>query len=237
MDFSVTIKGTSFPVMVSLKKMKQVRLKVFPSGEIKLSAPVGTPEKWIVEYLNDKMSWIEEKMDLFVQTRAIEKEEHFVSGSSTRVLGRQLTIQVHSACRKQIVCEDGILHVYTPEPDQPTIDRQVNNWWQKASKEYFQDVLDRLYPIVEKHGVERPAICVKKMRTLWGSCSRNNQKINLNFYLYKASVPCVEYVILHELAHFLYPYHDKDFCDFITIYMPDWQYRKQQLDYEFVLGI
>ena len=237
MDFSVTIKGTSFPVMVSLKKMKQVRLKVFPSGEIKLSAPVGTPEKWIVEYLNDKMSWIEEKMDLFVQTRAIEKEEHFVSGSSTRVLGRQLTIQVHSACRKQIVFEDGILHVYTPETDQPTIDRQVNNWWQKASKEYFQDVLDRLYPIVEKHGVERPAICVKKMRTLWGSCSRNNQKINLNFYLYKASVPCVEYVILHELAHFLYPYHDKDFCDFITIYMPDWQYRKQQLDYEFVLGI
>lgn len=237
MDFSVTIKGTSFPVMVSLKKMKQVRLKVFPSGEIKLSAPVGTPEKWIVEYLNDKMSWIEEKMDLFVQTRAIEKEEHFVSGSSTRVLGRQLTIQVHSACRKQIVREDGILHVYTPETDQPTIDRQVNNWWQKASKEYFQDVLDRLYPIVEKHGVERPAICVKKMRTLWGSCSRNNQKINLNFYLYKASVPCVEYVILHELAHFLYPYHDKDFYDFITIYMPDWQYRKQQLDYEFVLGI
>ena len=237
MDFSVTIKGTSFPVMVSLKKMKQVRLKVFPSGEIKLSAPVGTPEKWIVEYLNDKMSWIEEKMDLFVQTRAIEKEEHFVSGSSTRVLGRQLTIQVHSACRKQIVCEDGILHVYTPETAKPTIDRQVNNWWQKASKEYFQDVLDRLYPIVEKHGVERPAICVKKMRTLWGSCSRNNQKINLNFYLYKASVPCVEYVILHELAHFLYPYHDKDFYDFITIYMPDWQYRKQQLDYEFVLGI
>ena len=158
MDFSVTIKGTSFPVMVSLKKMKQVRLKVFPSGEIKLSAPVGTPEKWIVEYLNDKMSWIEEKMDLFVQTRAIEKEEHFVSGSSTRVLGRQLTIQVHSACRKQIVCEDGILHVYTPETDQPTIDRQVNNWWQKASKEYFQDVLDRLYPIVEK----LPALSVRQ---------------------------------------------------------------------------
>ena len=92
-------------------------------------------------------------------------------------------------------------------------------------------------PIIEKHGVEYPTVCVKKMRTLWGSCSRNNQKINLNFYLYKASVPCVEYVILHELTHFLYPHHDRDFYDFITIHMPDWQYRKQQLDYEFVLGI
>ena len=237
MDYSVTVKGIVLPVSVSLKKMKQVRLKVFPSGEIKLSAPVGTPSDWIVEYLNDKTSWIEEKMDLFVQTRAIEKEEHFVSGSSTRILGRQLTIQIHQARRKQIVREDNVLHIYTPETDQLTIDRQVNNWWQKASKEYFQDILNRLYPIIEKHGIEYPDICVKKMRTLWGSCSRNNHKINLNFYLYKASVPCVEYVILHELTHFLYPHHNKDFYDFITIHMPDWQYRKQQLDYEFVLGI
>lgn len=237
MDYSVTVKGIVLPVSVSLKKMKQVRLKVFPSGEIKLSAPVGTPSDWIVEYLNDKTSWIEEKMDLFVQTRAIEKEEHFVSGSSTRILGRQLTIQVHQARRKQIIREDSVLHIYTSETDQLAIDRQVNNWWQKSSKEYFQDILNRLYPIVEKHGIEHPDICVKKMRTLWGSCSKNNLKINLNFYLYKASVPCVEYVILHELTHFLYPHHNKDFYDFVTIHMPDWQYRKQQLDFEFVLGI
>ena len=216
MDYFVTVKGSVLPVSVSLKKMKQVRLKVFPSGEIKLSVPTGTPEEWI---------------------RAIEKEKHFVSGSSTRILGRQLTIQVYQARRKQIIREDSVLNVYTPETDQQIIDKQVNNWWQKTSKEYFQDVLNRLYPIVEKHGVQRPDICVKKMRTLWGSCSRTNQKINLNFYLYKASVPCIEYVVLHELAHFLYPYHNKEFFDFITVHMPDWQYRKQQLDYEFVIGI
>ena len=47
MEYAVTVKGTELPVAVSLKKIKQVRLKVFPSGEIKLSAPVGTPESWI----------------------------------------------------------------------------------------------------------------------------------------------------------------------------------------------
>lgn len=237
MNYLVTIKGTQLPVTVSLKKMKQVRLKVFPSGEIKLSAPIGTPESWITEYLTSKTPWIEEKLDLFVQTRAVEKEEHFISGSSTRILGRQLTIQVHNARRKQIIREDGILHVFTPETEQQKIDMQVSNWWQKTAKQYFQDVVDRMYPIIEKHGMVRPTVCVKKMTTLWGSCSRKNQKINLNYYLYKASVPCVEHVILHELAHFLYPYHNKDFYDFITIHMPDWQDRKKQLDYEFVLGI
>ena len=237
MNYLVMIKGTQLPVTVSLKKMKHVRLKVFPSGEIKLSAPTGTPESWITEYLTSKTPWIEEKMDLFVQTRAVEKEEHFISGSSTRILGRQLTLQVHNARRKQIIREDSILHVFTPETEQQKIDKQVSNWWQKTAKQYFQDVVDRTYPIIEKHGIVRPTVCVKKMTTLWGSCSRKNQKINLNYYLYKASVPCVEYVILHELAHFLYPYHNKDFYDFITIHMPDWRDRKKQLDYEFVLGI
>lgn len=237
MEHSVIIKGVPLPVSVSFKKMKQVRLKVFPNGEIKLSAPVGTPELWITEYLASKTPWIEEKVDLFLQTRAVEKEEHFVSGYSTRILGRQLTIQVYEARRKQIVREDGVLHIYTPEKDQQKIDKQVNNWWQQVSKHYFEDVVQRLYPIIEKHSIECPSVCVKKMATLWGSCSRKNHKVNLNFYLYKASVPCVEYVILHELAHFLYPHHNKDFYDLITVHMPDWQDRKRQLDYEFVLGI
>ena len=115
------------PVAVSLKKMKQVRLKVFPSGEIKLSAPVDTTDEWIAEYLVSKTPWIEEKQELFVQTRAVEKEEHFVSGSSTRILGRQLTIQVHEARRKLIVREDAVLHIFTPETEQKKIDNQVNN--------------------------------------------------------------------------------------------------------------
>ena len=75
------------------------------------------------------------------------------------------------------------------------------------------------------------------MSTLWGSCSRKNGAINLNYYLYKASAPCIEYVVLHEMIHFLYPHHNKDFYDLLTIHMPDWKERKKQLDYEFVLGI
>lgn len=237
MEYYVIIKEAEYPVKVSLKKMKQVRLKVFPSGEIKLSAPVGTPDDWITDYLSDKTAWIEEKLEAFRRTRAVEKEEHFSSGTSTRILGQQLTVQVASSAKKQIQIEDGVLHIFTSETEQPKIDRQVNNWWQQSARRYFAEIIDRLYPVIEKHGVERPTLCVKKMSTLWGSCSRKNQKVNLNYYLYKASIPCIEYVILHELTHFLYPHHNKDFYDFLTIHMPDWQERKKQLDYEFVLGI
>lgn len=237
MQFFVKIKETQIPVAVSHKNMKHVRLKVFPSGEIKLSVPMDTPDEWISNYLSAKSDWLEDKLELFTKTQAIEKEEHFISGASTRIMGRQLTVQVIDAKKKYIEIDDCMLIIHTPEVEQVHIDKQVNNWWQRSSKTYFQGVLDQLYPIIGKHGIEKPSLCVKKMSTLWGSCSRKNKKINLNFFLYKASVPCIEYVILHEMAHFLYPKHNKDFYDFLTIHMPDWQERKKQLDYEFVLGI
>ena len=75
------------------------------------------------------------------------------------------------------------------------------------------------------------------MKTLWGSCSRKRGIINLNYYLYKAPIPCIEYVILHEITHFLHHYHNKDYYDCLTIYMPEWKERKKQIYYEIVLGV
>lgn len=237
MLLNVRILSKDYSVEVTWKKMKKVRLKVFSNGEIKLSVPFDTPGKWVYEFIEKKKSWIEKKINVFEKTKPIEKEEHIVSGSSTRILGRQMIIQVVTSNKKGIVVEDGTLIVYTTGMQQIEIDKQFNNWWQKQSKLYFKSVLDRLYPIIGKHNVPMPSICVSRMQTLWGSCSRKLCKINLNYYLFKASVSCIEYVILHEITHLLYPYHDKDFYNFLTIHMPDWQERKKQLDYEFVLGV
>ena len=80
--------------------------------------------------------------------------------------------------------DDNKLYLFTTSLlDQNDIDRQFNNWWQKSSKEYFTKALNELYPIVKKHGIQQPEIVVKKMKTLWGSCSRKHGKVKLNFYL------------------------------------------------------
>ena len=140
--------------------------------------------------------------------------------------------------RKRIVRDDHWLLIYTTAPDdQNDVDRQFANWWQKNSKKYLLSQLEKMYPIVQKYGVAMPELRVRKMQTLWGSCSRKCHVINLNYYLYKAPVACVEYVILHELLHFLYRQHDKNFYEMLTICMPDWQERRRLLDYEIVLGV
>lgn len=237
MLMEINILGREYPIEVVFKNITKVRLKVFSSGEIKLSVPLGTPEKWVADFLEQKKGWIEKRLEVFEQTKSIEKEDHIISGSSTRILGRQMTICVIPSNKKDISFDDLIVNIYTTETEQNEVDKQFNNWWQKQSKQYFQSIVDKLYPIFKKHDIPKPTVFVGKMQTLWGSCSRKYCKINLNYYLYKASAPCIEYVILHEMTHLIYPNHDKDFYDFISIYMPDWKERKKQLDYEFVLGV
>ncbi|NLI90725.1 MAG: M48 family metallopeptidase [Peptococcaceae bacterium] len=238
MKYTVVLSNKPVDIVVTYKDIKSVRLKVFPNQEVKLSVPIDTPDIWIEKFLEDKRKWMEHKLVLFEKTKAIEKETHIRSGVSTRILGRQLTIRVLYADQKKIVKSDAELLMYTNSlENQEGIDKQFDNWWQKSAKQYYTLIMEKLYPIIGKHGISKPKIVVKKMQTLWGSCSRTHRNINLNYYLYKAPVPCVEYVILHELTHFLYPHHNKDFYEFITIHMPDWKERKKQLDYEIVLGV
>jgi len=98
--------------------------------------------------------------------------------------------------------------------------------------------MEKLYQkIFKKHGLNQPNILVRKMKTLWGSCTPTKDKITLNEYLLKADIRCIQYVILHELTHLIYPNHSKEFYDFLTIHMPDWKERKKQLDNEVVQGL
>ena len=57
-----------------------------------------------------------------------------------------------------------------------------------------------------------------------------------NLKLIKAPICCLEYVVLHELSHFKYQNHSKNFYNFVTIFMPDWNARKKLLDEMVRLG-
>jgi len=73
-------------------------------------------------------------------------------------------------------------------------------------------------------------IVVRKMTTRWGSCNSRKGYINLSLNLIEKAPELVEYVVLHELAHLIYPHHQKSFYDFIAKLMPDFKTREQRLN-------
>ena len=138
----------------------------------------------------------------------------------------------------KVYSEGKIIHICCRDANnQEKIQRQFENWWRKESKTILQERAEQWYPIIKKYGIAMPKVAVRKMKTLWGSCSIDRGAVTFNFYLIKARMPYIDYVVLHELTHFLYPNHSKQFYMFLSNYMPDWKERKQVLDQDVVHGL
>jgi predicted metal-dependent hydrolase len=77
-------------------------------------------------------------------------------------------------------------------------------------------------------GVKPAQIHLRPMTTKWGSVSLKG-RLTHDTYLLELPQEQAEYVIVHELVHFLAPNHGKLFKSFLFAYLPDWEDRQQRL--------
>ena len=68
------------------------------------------------------------------------------------------------------------------------------------------------------------------MKTRWGSCNPRSKSIRLNSELTKKPIDCLEYIVLHEMAHLIRSKHDAEFIAILEQYMPQWQHKRDQLN-------
>lgn len=106
----------------------------------------------------------------------------------------------------------------------------MTRFLEQQCKMVFNEIVEELYPLFQKYGVEKPLLRSRDMETRWGSCLTKKEIITLNKWLLEAPGNCIEYVVMHELCHFMHPNHSKHFYAFLSMLMPDWKERKQFLD-------
>ena len=101
----------------------------------------------------------------------------------------------------------------------------------EADRKVLKEKLEVLIPKWEAiTGLKCSSWQVRNMKTRWGSCNTKTKKININLQLVHKPEKCLEYVILHELAHIKVPNHSKQFYDIIEAYMPDYKATKKLLN-------
>ncbi len=225
-------------VAVDRKRMKTCRLKVYPDKSVVVSVPQTTPMDWIQGFLDQKSEWIEKKIEAFSRTTGYAATTEIRNGQSIKLMGEDLIFSVSRSNKACVYREGKTICISAPDVNsQESLLRLFEKWWRKESLIILQEKTDELYPIIGKYGIDEPKIALRKMKTLWGSCSVNRKTITFNQYLIKARPACIEYVVLHELIHFIYPNHSKQFYDFLSIQMPDWRERKRILDLDVVHGL
>ena len=79
-------------------------------------------------------------------------------------------------------------------------------------------------------GVKVERLYVQKMKTKWGSCNFHSNGIRLNTDLAKKPPECLEYIVVHEMAHLLEPTHNSRFLALMDSFMPNWQFHREKLN-------
>ena len=163
------------------------------------------------------------------QYRPLPKQ--YVSGETFYIQGRALRLKVTQAARDKVY-SDGV-YLFLDVKEQQDIakkERMVKRFLDKQCKAVFGEIVAELYPVFQKYGVAPPTLRIRNMDTRWGSCLPGKGIITLNKRLLEAPRNCIEYVILHELVHFIHPNHSRQFWDFVAMMMPDWKERKEELE-------
>ena len=213
-------------VKIVRKDVKNITLKVRPNGEAILTAPKMASDEHIKFIIKKRAKWIAKKRAFFASFKTSQKED--VSGEDFKYLGRSYRLKVVQSKEERVKLQRGYLELFVK--DKSDIKRKENliyEWYHEKATLYFFNILQEFNKIIKR---DIKSVKIRQMKTRWGSCNPYKSYINLNIELIKKPKACIEYVVFHELAHLLYPNHSKKFYDYLTLYMPDWQKRKEILE-------
>ena len=221
------------PYLLTRKPVKNVNLRIKPEGEVLVSANNSVLTDFIDAFIEKKQRYIfsvlsryEEKKKLF---QAVPKR--YVSGESYDLLGKSLRLKVE-ANKEENVYTDGV-YIFLKVKDKDDFRHKeimMSKWLKQYQTTVFKELLQEKYLLFEKYGVTYPTLKIRNMTSRWGSCQPKKGIITLNSKLIEAPRNCIEYVILHELVHFIHPNHSRQFWDFVAMMMPDWKERKEELE-------
>ena len=214
-------------VQILKKDIKNINIKVKPTGEVVVSAPLKAEDSLIASLLKKRESWIQKKLDYYKENYRVFFKE-YVSGENFSYLGKNYRLKVVQSDDERIELQRSYIFLYVKDTDDKTKkEKMLQEWYKEKAKNCFIDLVNYYSKVVKK---EVASLKIKEMKTRWGSCNTDKGFINLNLKLIEKPIYCIEYVVLHELAHLVYPHHNKQFYNYLTIHMADWKKRKEKLE-------
>ena len=225
---NITVSGLD--VQVVRKSIKNLHLGVYPpAGRVRVAAPLSVSDNAVRLAVVEKLGWIKRQRARF-ETQPRQSEREMVSGESHYYLGRRYRLRVkeHDAPARVIFGNRTFLELHVrPSTDARGRERLLHEWYRASLRSLIPPLVGRWEKIL---GVKASAWGIRKMKTKWGSCSVESRRIWLNLELAKKPLQCLEYLIVHELAHLLERHHNDRFIGLLDRHLPHWRRSRNELN-------
>lgn len=213
----------SYIIQRSAKRHK-LTISVERDRCVVVHAPEKMSDENIRRVVESKRGWIYEKTGHAQKYHNLPHPpgKELVSGESALYLGRQYRIEVVKAGLSEIQFNQRFLIPATMSAKRV---EALREWYISRAKE-------KIVPRVKLHaralGADIVAIKIVDNRFRWGSCTLKDN-VNLNWRLIKAPMFVIDYVIVHELAHFMEANHTPRFWNIVRAQTPTMEKAKAWL--------
>lgn len=216
-------------IEVVQKRIKNLNLRIYPpDGRVRISAPYRMDINTIRKFALSKLTWIKKHQQI-LKSRIQEVQQEYVSGESHYYLGKAYKLCAYEvSASPKIILTDDIIHLYVRPASCKEDKKTFLDKWYRARLRELIPVLISKWETELKVSVREFGI--KKMKTKWGTCNINKKRIWLNLELAKRSLPCLEYVVVHEMIHLLEKSHNSVFKAYLNKFLPEWKSLKQELN-------
>ncbi|WP_094585111.1 SprT family zinc-dependent metalloprotease [Synechococcus sp. BO 8801] len=219
----------SLSVEVTVKPIKHLHLSVVPPhGSVRISAPEGMSPDHVRAYAIGKLGWIR-KQQSRLEGQQRESPRQVVERESHHLWGRRLLLQIKEVEAPPRVEVHPRRLVLLVRPGSPSEKRQsiLASWYRDQLRKEAAILIDKWE---QQLNVQANRLFVQAMTRQWGSCNPKSRNIRLNTQLAQKPMVCLDYVVLHELAHLRVASHGEEFITLLDSHLPDWEERRRVLN-------
>ena len=228
---TVVHQGQPLDYTLVFRARRTIGFAVRPDGTVHVSAPAGVPAAWVAQQVLRRADWIRQHLAEFAARPAPAPSRRYEAGAPHYYLGQPRALRLAEGPRPAVAATADELRLTYPAPHAPARTEAVLlAWYARQAPALFAAALARVWPVFAGPGLRRPTLCVRHMRTRWGSCTPTTARIRLSPDLVRAAPGCLDYVLLHECCHLQVPDHSAAFYALQTRLLPDWKQWKQELN-------
>lgn len=221
-DHRLEVDGLSFEVHRSDRR-KTLQITVERTGALSIIAPSQAADQQLVEFVEEKLLWVHTKIEekARLQLRAPIKE--FVDGEGFLYLGKSYRLRLVENQLVDLSLRNGRFCLRKASVHRG---REILvSWYTRRAQDWFERQVTEQ---ANRMGVSVKEVNVQDLGYRWGSFGSGGR---VSFHWKAILLPprIAQYVVIHELAHGLFPDHSVNFWIKVEQHLPDWRWRKSWL--------
>ena len=205
------VDGKLYNLVIQRKNNKNTYLKVKEDLTIYITTNKYVSMDFIYKFLNDNNIYLKKALEKMEMRKSKENDFYLLGKKYDIVIDTNID-QIYKSNNK----------IYISDM------KSFEKWLKNETIKLYKDHLDRIYNMFEE-SIPYPKLKIRNMKTRWGVNNKRDNSVTLNSKLIRYDLTKLDYVIVHELSHYIHFDHSKAFWSVVEKYTPDYKKIRKEL--------